>query len=143
MLETVGYLTDNIDQGRISTLLAADTSRAFDTVEHSRLIEKLGWYGIDTHWFREWLINRTQKIKGSNSEALSVTHGVIQGSLLGPKLFSIFTNGLVPHIAKGKLVMYADDCQFMDSDSPDELGMLKERVESTLKIALNGLPKIA
>lgn len=136
MLETVGYLTANIDQGRISTLLAADTSRAFDTVEHSRLIEKLGWYGIDTHWFREWLINRTQKIKGSNSEALSVTHGVIQGSLLGPKLFSIFTNDLAPHIANGKLVMYADDCQFLDSDSPDELGMLKERVESTLKIAL-------
>ena len=38
--------------------------------------------------------------------------------------------------ANGKLVMYADDCQFLDSDSPDELGMLKERVESTLKIAL-------
>ena len=75
-------------------------------------------------------------IKGSNSEALSVTHGVIQGSLLGPKLFSIFTNDLAPHIANGKLVMYADDCQFLDSDSPDELGMLKERVESTLKIAL-------
>ena len=136
MLETVGYLAANIDQGRISTLLAADTSRAFDTVEHSRLIEKLGWYGIDTHWFREWLTNRTQKIKGSNSEALSVTHGVIQGSMLGSKLFSIFTNDLAPHIANGKLVMYADDCQFLDSDSPDELGMLKERVESTLKIAL-------
>ena len=40
-----------MENGLITTLLAADTSRAFDSVEHVRLIDKLGWYGIDEHWF--------------------------------------------------------------------------------------------
>ena len=126
-----------MDQGRISTLLAADTSRAFDTVEHNRLIDKLGWYGIDAHWFADWLRNRTQQIRGGGSQVLQVTHGVIQGSLLGPKLFSIFTNDLPSHVSHGMLTMYADDCQFMDSDSPIHLNTLKQRVESTLETALN------
>ena len=114
MLETVRYLTDSMDKGRISTLLAADTSRAFDTVEHNRLIEKLGWYGIDAHWLTDWLSNRTQKIRGGGDQVRPVTHGVGQGSLLGPKLFSIFTNDLPCHVPHGVLTMYADDCQFID-----------------------------
>ena len=137
LLETVSYLTKSIDQGKVSTLLAADTSKAFDTVEHGRLIDKLGWYGIDAHWFSNWLDHRTQKIRGSNTEALPVTHGVIQGSLLGPILFSIFTNDLVSHVVNGKLIMYADDCQFLDSDLPRHLSVLKQRVEDTLETALN------
>ena len=137
MLETVNYLTNNMDQGYVSTLLSADTSRAFDTVEHGCLIVKLGWYGIDEHWFKGWLGNRTQKIRGSEIQALPVTHGVIQGSLLGPKLFSIFTNDLASHLTHGKLVMYADDCQFLDSEMPKHLSTLKQRVECTLEIALN------
>ena len=68
LLETVSYLTKkNIDQENVLSLLAADTSKAFDTVEHGRLIDKLGWYGIDAHWFSHWLDHRTQKIRGSNS----------------------------------------------------------------------------
>ena len=55
MLETVNFLSTSIDCGRVATLLAADTSRAFDTVEHGRLLDKMGWYGIDDHWFRDWL----------------------------------------------------------------------------------------
>ena len=52
MLDTVSYLITNRDSGRISTMLAADTSKAFDSVEHNSLLEKLGWYGINSHWFK-------------------------------------------------------------------------------------------
>ena len=66
-----------------------------------------------------------QGIQGSNAGVLPVTHGVGQGSLLGPKLFSFFTNDLEPHMPFGKHVMYADDMQFLDSDTIENFPSLK------------------
>ena len=82
MLYAVNILTSNIDRGLVTLLTTTDTSKAFDSVQHSRLLEKLGWYGIDTHWFRDWLEGRSQRVVGSNIP-LPVTHGVVQGSILG------------------------------------------------------------
>ena len=125
-----------MENGLVSTLLAADTSRAFDSVEHGQLIDKLGWYGVDRHWFDDWLRDRTQRIQGSGARALPVTHGVVQGSLLGPRLFLIFTNDLTSHLPFGKQIIYADDVQFIDSDTVENLTTLKQRVETTLELAL-------
>ena len=136
MIDTLHFLSTNMDNGNVSTLLAADTSRAFDSIEHERLLDKLGWYGVSRHWFEDWLRGRSQSIQGSKSGALPVTYGVIQGSLLRPKLFLIFTNDLACHLPSGKQVMYADDVQFLDSDSVKNLASLKERMENTLDAAL-------
>lgn len=136
MIDTLHFLSSKMEKGHVSTLLAADTSRAFDTAEHVRLLDKLGWHGVDRHWFEDWLRNRFQRIQGSGVGALPVTHGVIQGSLLGPKLFLIFTNDLASHLPFGKQVTYADDVQFLDSDVVENLASLKQRVESTLEVAL-------
>ena len=136
MLCTVNTLANNIDRGLVSTLTTTDKSKAFDSVQHSRLLDKLGWYGIDDHWFRGWLENRTQCVKGS-STPLPVTHGVVQGSTLGPILFSLFTNDVPSFIRHGQLIMYADDAQLIDADTPANIGDLRERVESTLDTALN------
>ena len=121
-------------KGSIRGLLGARSSSP--TVEHCRLIEKLRWYGIDKHRFVDWLRNRTQKIMGCGEPARVVTHGVIQGSLLGPKLFLIFTNDLPSYVAHGRLIIYADDCQFLDSESPKQLSVLNQRVENTLETAM-------
>ena len=136
MIDSLHFISSNMETGHICTLLAADTSRAFDSVEHERLMAKLGWYGVDRHWFDDWLQNRTQEIQGSGAGTLPVTHGVVQGSLLGPRLFLIFTNDLTSHLPHGKQVTYADDVQFLDSDTIENLALLKQRVEKTLEVAL-------
>ena len=141
MLDAVTFVTREIDTGRVASLVTADTSKAFDSVCHGALLQKLGWYGIDSHWFQDWLTGRSQTIRGGSQQPIPVTHGVVQGSVLGPALFLIFTNDLASHITHGKLVMYADDAQFLDSEAPNDLRRLETRIESTLATALNWFTK--
>ena len=134
MLDAVTYATENMDRGMITSLVTADTSKAFESVEHGRLLEKLGWYGVDSDWFEAWLGGRTQSLRGGTS-ITDVTHGVVQGSILGPVLFLIFTNDLTEHIPHGRVIMYADDTQFLDTDMPRNVNELKARIEENLAIA--------
>ena len=133
MLDAVGCVVGRIDQGNIACLTTADTSTAFDSVPHCRLLEKLGWYGIDAHWFRDWLSDRSQRV--SESDSAPVTHGVVQGSLLGPILYLLYTNDFPGYFTDTKIVMYADDVQFIHSSQPCNLPGLKQSVEDTLKVA--------
>ena len=135
LLDAVTFATDNIDRGLVTSLVTADTSKAFDSVEHGRLLDKLGWYGIESGWFAAWLGGRTQIVRGG-SISMEVTHGIVQGSVLGPILFLIFTNDLAQHIPHGRIVMYADDTQFLDADCPSDSQALKSRIEETLCIGL-------
>ena len=133
MLDAVGYVVKSIDEGNIACLTTADTSKAFDSVPHRRLLEKLAWYGIDSHWFRNWLCGRSQRVM--DSDGASVTHGVVQGSLLGPVLYLLYANDLPCYFPDAKVVMYADDVQFIHSCKPCNISDLKQSVESTLKVA--------
>ena len=134
MLDAVGYLMDSVDKGNIGCLTTADTSKAFDSVQHPRLLEKLAWYGIQDHWFSNWLENRYQKTRGGE-KSLAITHGVVQGSLLGPILFLIFTNDLPSYLEDSKIVMYADDVQFLHQGKAQHILDLQSRVELTVNAA--------
>ena len=96
------------------------------TCNFTSLSEKLGWYGIDTHWFQDWLADRCQVVRGGD-EVKPITHGVIQGSLLGPILYLLFTNDLASYLDT-KTVIYADDVQFLHVAPPKRTLELKADV---------------
>ena len=88
--------------------------KSFDTVNHSILLSKLNHYGVrgkTYDWFHSYLSNRKQFacINGHNSDSLSITCGVPQGSILGPLLFLLYINDL-PNTSKlFSFYLFADD----------------------------------
>jgi len=90
-----------------------DYRKAFDSVPHRRLIEKLKSFGIDgklLKWMDDFLTSRTMKVglRGTFSQLPEVLSGVPQGSVLGPLLFLLYVNEL-PSWIKCDMKMFADD----------------------------------
>ena len=99
-----------------------DLSKAFDTVDHTIMLRKLSSFGVTSDtakWFESYLNGRMQCTScGSElSDLLSVTHGVPQGSILGPLLFLIYINDLPTFIKHSEVALYADDAVLYCYDS--------------------------
>ncbi|CAB4036183.1 Hypothetical predicted protein, partial [Paramuricea clavata] len=92
-------ILDNHDHRKITGAVSIDLRKAFDTVNHTILLEKLRTIGFTSSvldWFCSYLSNRTQVtvINSSLSQPKPVTVGVPQGSILGPLLFLTYINDL-------------------------------------------------
>ncbi|PIK35511.1 putative RNA-directed DNA polymerase from mobile element jockey-like [Apostichopus japonicus] len=100
LLEFIEDVSHNMQNGHQTDVCMLDFSKAFDKVDHIRLIEKLKWYGSTNDWIKSLLTNRTHSVvlDGVASSSIHVTSGVLQGSVLGPCLFLFYINGIAQNL---------------------------------------------
>ena len=104
-----------------------DLQKAFDTVQHELLLNKLAHYGIrglENDWVKSYLTNRQQfvSINGHNSTKVMMKHGMPHGSVLGPFLFLIYINHLHKAIKYCTVRHFAHDTNLVISNnSPKQI----------------------
>ena len=127
VFDTVVKIQEAIDCGKRAAVTFIDLRKAFDTVDHDILIEKLscaGARGIVSDWFTSYLTDREQSVSYGNaaSSFRKILTGVPQGSTLGPILFLIFINDFAELDLKGTLSLFADDANIIyTADSDNQL----------------------
>jgi hypothetical protein len=113
LLETLDDWTMALDNSQNIDIIYLDFQKAFDTVPHRRLMNKLESYGIMGsvyEWIKSFLTDRKQRVcvSGNMSSWEAVTSGIPQGSVLGPILFVIFINDM-PEVVSSMCKLFADD----------------------------------
>ena len=116
---------ENMDNGKLTGVVFLDIRKAFDSIDHEILLEKLKFYGItgvEHDWFESYLTSRNQQtfVNGFLSTKKEIICGIPQGSILGPLLFLIYINDLPNCLESTIPCLYADDTQIFTSSHDTE-----------------------
>ena len=131
-------ILDAMDRKELTAVVLLDLSKAFDSIEHSLLFKKLHSLGVSrkaVDWFKSYLSDRSQSVRIGHilSEGRVITHGIPQGSILGPALFSIYINDLPTIPIACPLESYVDDSKIYLSFSFKDINVAEIQLTDDLR----------
>ena len=138
LLSITERIKELLDSGNYVCGVFVDLEKAFDTVNHSVLSEKLNYYGLRgnvNNLIKSYLTNRKQfvSINGFDSNVSGISCGVPQGSSLGPLLFLIYINDFRLCLQRTETGHFADDTFILYFSK--SLGTIESVVNCELKFA--------
>ena len=140
MLSVLNGLLTDADDKQVSLTALLDLSAAFDTLDHSVLLKRLeitfGVRGTVLHWFSSYVSERVQSVivDGSVSDHCPLLYGVPQGSVLGPVLFTLYSQPLSDVISQHNCSFhkYADDTELSKSCLVEDLECAKLSIQECI-----------
>ena len=135
---TVNDFAKSLNQSKQLDTILLDFSKAFDKVDHRKLLIKLDHYGVRgqmNRWVKSFLENRTQRVlvRGKQSSQAPVKSGVPQGTVLGPLLFLIYINDM-PERVSSNIRLFADDSYlYREINSPLDSIHLQNDLDELVK----------
>ena len=118
LMDLIENICESIDKKKYVMGIFIDLKKAFDTIDHNILLNKLFHYGIrgiSNDWIKSYLENRKQFVQYDDaiSDCKEILCGVPQGSILGPKLFILYINDICNISEIMKFVLFADDTNIL------------------------------
>ena len=137
LIDITNRIQEACDSGQYACGIYVDFKKAFDTVNHNILLDKLAYYGVrgtENKWFKTYLTNRKQHVTVSDqtSDNALIEFGIPQGSVLGPLLFLIYINDLNQAIKFRREHHFADDTNLLLVDN--SLNKINKHINHDLKL---------
>lgn len=140
ILDLVDNISQAFENNEFTVGIFIDFKKAFDTVDHNILLDKLDFYGfrgIAHCWLKSYLVNRFQCVQISNvcSTLKPIKCGVPQGSILGPLLFLLYVNDIHRSSSLLSFILFADDTNifFSGKNIQSVFNIINTELEGVLK----------